>query len=253
MGGSRPRTFGDHIAAPSGAEAAPEGRFRKIRRVIEVSLEVGKAAAASPSSRRDDARRARVSAARACGVSRRRRPSRRWRRAGDRGVPTARFGSASDLSSSGSHLKRASRGHGRRCRCRPGRRGATTVGGIVAVRAAGIGFPAPAVSAACTGRPHDARRLGELARTEALVVSSGIKSLLDIPVTMEPSRRLASRSSDYARTSCPLLHRSGGPPLPARVESAEEAAELARTHWPQRHSALLLVQPPPRASTTWSR
>jgi pseudouridine-5'-phosphate glycosidase len=45
----------------------------------------------------------------------------------------------------------------------------------------------------------------------------------------------------------PLFYTAlGGPPLPARVESADEAAELARTHWSlKRHSALLLVQPPP--------
>ena len=66
--------------------------------------------------------------------------------------------------------------------------GATTVGGtLAACRAAGIGF----LGTGGIGGVHRGNRmdisadLGELARTEALVVSSGIKSLLDVPATME--------------------------------------------------------------------
>src|SRR6059036_2600290 len=68
--------------------------------------------------------------------------------------------------------------------------GATTVGGTLAVaRAVGIrflgtgglggvhrGFPSP---------PDVSADLGELARTTALVVCSGVKSLLDVPATAE--------------------------------------------------------------------
>src|SRR6185437_5607159 len=68
--------------------------------------------------------------------------------------------------------------------------GATTVGGTLAVARAvricflgtgglgGVhrGFPAP---------PDVSADLGELARTPALVVSSGVKSLLDVPATAE--------------------------------------------------------------------
>ena len=38
---------------------------------------------------------------------------------------------------------------------------------------------------------------------------------------------------------------TGGPPVSARVESAEEAARIARAHWGlNRHSALVLARPP---------
>jgi pseudouridine-5'-phosphate glycosidase len=37
----------------------------------------------------------------------------------------------------------------------------------------------------------------------------------------------------------------GGPPVPARVDSAAEAARVARAHWELGGSALVLAQPPP--------
>ena len=63
------------------------------------------------------------------------------------------------------------------------------------------------------------------------------------------SRRSASRSLGYRTDELPLFYTAhGGPPVPARVESADEAAAVARTHWRlRRHSALLLAQPPPES------
>jgi pseudouridylate synthase len=128
--------------------------------------------------------------------------------------------------------------------------GATTVGGtLAACRAAGIGF----LGTGGIGGVHRGNRmdisadLGELARTEALVVSSGVKSLLDVPATMELLESLGIPVVGLGTDDLPLFYTAhGGPLLPARVESAGEAAELARTHWRlKRHSALLLVQPPP--------
>jgi len=45
----------------------------------------------------------------------------------------------------------------------------------------------------------------------------------------------------------PLFYTAGGgPPVPARVESAEEAASVAQMHWQlKRRSGLLLAQAPP--------
>ena len=128
--------------------------------------------------------------------------------------------------------------------------GATTVGGtLAACRAAGIGF----LATGGIGGVHRGDRmdisadLGELARTEALVVSSGIKSLLDVPATMELLESLSIPVVGYRTDELPLFYAArGGPPVPSRVESVEEAADLARTHWSlKRHSALLLAQPPP--------
>jgi pseudouridylate synthase len=128
--------------------------------------------------------------------------------------------------------------------------GATTVGGtLAACRAAGIGF----LGTGGIGGVHRGDRLdvsadlGELARTEALVVCSGVKSLLDVPRTMELLETLGTPVVGYRTDELPLFYSArGGPPVSSRVETPEEAAEIARTHWSlKRHSAVLLVQPPP--------
>ena len=128
--------------------------------------------------------------------------------------------------------------------------GATTVGGtLAACRAAGIGF----MGTGGIGGVHRGDRtdvsadLHELAQTEVLVASSGIKSLLDVPATMELLETLGVPVLGYRTDELPLFYAArGGPPVPARVESAEEAAAVARTHWQlKRRSGLLLAQPPP--------
>jgi pseudouridine-5'-phosphate glycosidase len=127
--------------------------------------------------------------------------------------------------------------------------GATTVGGTLAVcRSAGIGF----MATGGIGGVHRGVRLdvsadvGELARTEALVVSSGVKSLLDVPATAELLETLGIPVLGFRTHELPLFYTAGGgPPVSARVESAEEAARIARAHWALgRHSALLLARPP---------
>ena len=91
--------------------------------------------------------------------------------------------------------------------------------------------------------------LGELARTEALVVCSGVKSLLDVPATAELLETLAVPVLGFRTDELPLFYSAtGGPPASARVESADEAARVARAHWQLgRHSALVLAQPPPES------
>ena len=128
--------------------------------------------------------------------------------------------------------------------------GATTVGGTLAVcRAVGIrfmgtgglggvhrGFPDP---------PDVSADLGELARTQALVVSAGIKSLLDIAATLELLETLAVPVLGFGTDMLPLFYSAhGGPPVPARVESASEAAQVARAHWELGGGGLLLARPP---------
>ncbi len=68
--------------------------------------------------------------------------------------------------------------------------GATTVGGTLAVaQAAGISFMATGglggVHRGFPDPPDVSADLMQLARTPALVVSAGVKSLLDVPATME--------------------------------------------------------------------
>ncbi|MFL6030803.1 MAG: pseudouridine-5'-phosphate glycosidase [Gaiellaceae bacterium] len=129
--------------------------------------------------------------------------------------------------------------------------GATTVGGTLAVcRAAGIRVLATGgIGGVHRGFPHPpdvSADLGELARTQALVVSAGVKSLLDVPATLELLETLGVPVVGYRTDTLPLFYTAqGGPALTARVESAQDAARLAGTHWELGGSALLLTQPPP--------
>ena len=129
--------------------------------------------------------------------------------------------------------------------------GATTVGGTLAVcRAAGIGFMGTGglggVHRGFPAPPDVSADLAELARVEVLVVSSGVKSLLDVPATGELLETLAIPVLGWRTEELPLFYAArGGPPVSARVESAEEAASIARAHWRlQRRSALVLARPP---------
>jgi pseudouridine-5'-phosphate glycosidase len=80
--------------------------------------------------------------------------------------------------------------------------------------------------------PDVSADLGELARTQVVVASSGVKSLLDVPATSELLESLGVPVLGYGVDTLPLFYtRHGGPPVSARVESAAEAAAVARAHW----------------------
>jgi pseudouridine-5'-phosphate glycosidase len=128
--------------------------------------------------------------------------------------------------------------------------GATTVGGTLAVAlATGIrvlatggiggvhrGFPDP---------PDVSADLAQLARTPALVVSAGAKSLLDVPATAEVLESLGVPVLGFRVDTLPLFYgAAGGPPVSARVESAEEAARVAEAHWELGGAGLLLGRAP---------
>ena len=129
--------------------------------------------------------------------------------------------------------------------------GATTVGGtLAACRVAGIGFIGTGglggVHRGFADRPDVSADLAELARTEALVVSSGVKSILDVPATAEALESLGVPVLGWRTAELPLFYAaSGGPPVSARVESAEEVARIARAHWGLgRRTAVLVARPP---------
>jgi pseudouridine-5'-phosphate glycosidase len=129
--------------------------------------------------------------------------------------------------------------------------GATTVGGtLAACRVVGIGFMGTGglggVHRGFPTPPDISADLGELTRTEALVVSSGVKSLLDVPATVEVLETLAVPVLGWRTDTLPLFYAaSGGPPVSVRVEDAREAARIARAHWELgRRSALVLARPP---------
>lgn len=129
--------------------------------------------------------------------------------------------------------------------------GATTVGGTLAVcRAAGIRFMGTGglggVHRGYPDPPDVSADLGELARTRALIVSAGIKSLLDVAATMEVLETLGVPVLGFRTDTLPLFYAAaGGPAVPGRVESAGEAARIARAHWQLGGTGLLLAQAPP--------
>jgi pseudouridine-5'-phosphate glycosidase len=128
--------------------------------------------------------------------------------------------------------------------------GATTVGAtVIAAVAAGIrfmgtgglggvhrGFPSP---------PDVSADLDVIARSPVLVVSSGVKSLLDVPATMELLETLGVPVLGFQTGTVPLFYAAeGGPPVSARIEASEEAAAIARAHWLLGGHGLLVGQAP---------
>jgi pseudouridine-5'-phosphate glycosidase len=129
--------------------------------------------------------------------------------------------------------------------------GATTAGATLAVcRTVGIGFLGTGglggVHRGWSERPDISADLGELARTEALVVASGAKSLLDVQATAEVLETIGVPVLGWRTDTMPLFYaREGGPPVSTRVLTVEEVAQIAQYHWRLgRHSALLLARPP---------
>ncbi|MEP7335965.1 MAG: pseudouridine-5'-phosphate glycosidase [Actinomycetota bacterium] len=128
--------------------------------------------------------------------------------------------------------------------------GATTVGGTLAVaRTVGLRFMGTGgiggVHRGWTQRPDVSSDLGELARTQVVVVASGAKSILDVPATAEALETLGIPTLGFRTDTLPLFYAAdGGPPVSARVESAQEAAQIARAHWALGGAGLLVGNPP---------
>jgi pseudouridine-5'-phosphate glycosidase len=128
--------------------------------------------------------------------------------------------------------------------------GATTVGGTLAVcKPVGIRFLGTGGIGGVHRGPLDVSAdVAELARTPVLVVSSGVKSLLDVPATVEVLEALSVPVLGFRTDELPLFYAAtGGPALPVRVESAEEAARIAAAHWELGRAGLLLANPPARS------
>jgi pseudouridylate synthase len=122
--------------------------------------------------------------------------------------------------------------------------GATTVGGTLAVcSAADIHFVGTGgiggVHRGFAERPDVSADLGELARASVLVVSSGVKSLLDVTATLEVLETLGVPVLGWQVETLPLFY-----PAPATVATASEAAAIARTHWSLGRAGLMLARPP---------
>ena len=129
--------------------------------------------------------------------------------------------------------------------------GATTVGAtLAACRLAAISVHATGgiggVHRGFGTRPDISADLAELARTPAVVVCSGVKSLLDVPATLEALETLGVPVVGFGTDTVPLFYvAEGGPPAPVRADSVEEVAAVARAHWAVgRESAIAVARPP---------
>jgi pseudouridine-5'-phosphate glycosidase len=92
--------------------------------------------------------------------------------------------------------------------------------------------------------------LDELARADgALVVCSGVKSILDVPATLDALETRGVAVVGYRTGELPgFLVRTSGLALEARVDSPEEAAALVQAHRALGlPGAIVLVQPVPEA------
>ncbi len=129
--------------------------------------------------------------------------------------------------------------------------GATTVGGTLAVcRVTGIRF----MGTGGIGGVHRgfaesldvSADLPQLARTQALVVCSGAKSILDVSATAELLETLGVPVLGWRTSTLPRFYTAaGGPPVSATVADAVEAARIADAHWQlSPASGLILGRPP---------
>ena len=129
-----------------------------------------------------------------------------------------------------------------------GEAGATTVGGTLAVcRHVGIRF----MGTGGIGGVHRGSRLDisadliELSRSQVVVVSSGVKSLLDVEATAEMLETLGIPVLGWRTQTMPRFYdAAGGPPVTARVDSIGEALRLAHAHWELIGYGVVLARPP---------
>jgi pseudouridine-5'-phosphate glycosidase len=132
--------------------------------------------------------------------------------------------------------------------------GATTVAGTVAIaRLCGIHH---AATGGIGGVHRDADRtfdisadLAELARAQVCLVCSGAKSILDVPRTLEVLETLGIPVVGFGTSTLPLFYcRESEHEVPARVDTADQAAALCRIHWELGATAVLIANPPPAGS-----
>lgn len=86
----------------------------------------------------------------------------------------------------------------------------------------------------------------ELARTPVLTVSSGAKSILDLPRTMEFLETQGVPVLGYQTNRLSAFHsRDSGLPVDAELDDAATAARVARAHWTMGLGGVLVCNPVP--------
>jgi pseudouridine-5'-phosphate glycosidase len=132
-----------------------------------------------------------------------------------------------------------------------GQSGATTVSAtaFLAARAGIRLFATGGIGGVHRGEDLDiSSDLTTLAREPVAVVSSGCKSILDLPRTLEVLETLGVLTVGVRTDELPAFYcRTSGLKLEHRIDSAEEAAALLEAHFGLRLSGVLLANPIPKA------
>ncbi|MGV9366480.1 pseudouridine-5'-phosphate glycosidase [Amycolatopsis sp. NPDC003731] len=135
-----------------------------------------------------------------------------------------------------------------------GRSGATTVASTSALAAAaGIGmFATGGLGGVHVGAAQSwdvSADLGVLAKVPTVVVCSGVKSVLDIPATLEVLETNSVPVLGYRTDDFPAFYlRSSGHPVGWRVDDPKQAAAVIDAHRAYADSGVLLANPIPEAS-----
>jgi pseudouridine-5'-phosphate glycosidase len=128
--------------------------------------------------------------------------------------------------------------------------GATTVGGtLTAAAAIGIRFMGTGglggVHRGFPTTPDVSADLAAAARIPAVIASSGVKSLLDVPATVELLETLGVPVIGYRTDTLPLFYDAdGGPLVSARADGPAEIARIAEAHWELGGNTILVGRPP---------
>ncbi|MFF1614323.1 pseudouridine-5'-phosphate glycosidase [Amycolatopsis sp. NPDC058278] len=135
-----------------------------------------------------------------------------------------------------------------------GRSGATTVASTSALAAAaGIGmFATGGLGGVHVGAAQSwdvSADLGVLAKVPTVVVCSGVKSVLDIPATLEVLETNSVPVLGYRTDDFPAFYlRSSGHRVGWRVDDPKQAAAVIDAHRAYANSGVLLANPIPEAS-----
>lgn len=130
-----------------------------------------------------------------------------------------------------------------------GASGGTTVAGTLRIAAmAGIRvFATGGIGGVHRGSMWDiSADLPELAKQPVLLVCAGAKAILDLPATLEQFETLGVPVVGYKTGEYPAFYSvESGLQTSARVDSAAEAAGLARAHWELGGGGVMLTAPAP--------
>lgn len=89
----------------------------------------------------------------------------------------------------------------------------------------------------------------ELSKQPVLLVCAGVKAILDLPATLEQLETLGVPVVGYKTNEFPAFYSlESGLQLDTRVDSTEEAAQLAQVHWQLGGAGIMLANPVPAES-----